>query len=165
MPAPAHLAADSPQPPRITGNAAWVDQAGHCLPRRETPLILTPRPQAGFPSPAADYIEDGIDLNTWLVSNPPATFFIRIQGDSMIDLGMLDGDVVAVDRSKEPRAGKVVIAAYDGNFYVKKLRRMGGRLALCSENAAKATAYPPMFLDEAQDHTIWGVVTGVVRKV
>ena len=83
----------------------------------------------------------------------------------MSDIGMLDGDVVTVDRSIEGRAGKIVVAAYDGNIFVKRLRKIGGRLALCSENAAKAVEYPPMFLDQAQDHTVWGVVTGVVRAL
>ena len=128
------------------------------------PLFDSPCAQAGFPSPAADYVEDRIDLNELLITNPPATFCVRIAGDSMIDLGLLDGDVVAVDRSITPRAGKIVVAAVDGNIYVKKLRRMGDRLALCSENQRRAADYPPMFLDECQDHTIWGVATGVVRK-
>jgi len=139
--------------------------AGLTLPRLDLSLVLSPKPQAGFPSPAADYVEERIDLNELLVSNPPATFFAKICGDSLIDMGLLDGDLVAVDRSLTPTRGCVVVAVYDGDIFIKVLRRVDGRLALCSENRERAAAYPPRFLDEAQDHTIWGVVTGAVRKL
>lgn len=128
------------------------------------PRFNSPRAQAGFPSPAADYVEDGIDLNDLLIHNPPATFFVRIAGDSLADAGVLDGDIASIDRSITPRPGQIVVVAYDGSIFIKRLRKVGGRLALCSENQRRATDYPPLFLDEAQDHTIWGVATGVVRK-
>lgn len=138
---------------------------GQGLPRLTIPMFESPRPQAGFPSPAADYVEERIDLNELLIRNPPATFCVRIAGDSMIDMGLLDGDIVTVDRSLEPRPGKVVVAAYDGSIFIKKLRKIGGRLALCSENQKQQADYPPMYLDQAQEHTVWGVVTGVVRTL
>lgn len=135
--------------------------------RRAAACVLyeSPRAQAGFPSPAADYVEERIDLNEFLIRNPPATFCVRIQGDSMVDLGLLDGDIVTVDRSLDPRPGKVVVAAYDGDLFIKILRRIDGRLALCSANEKRAAALAPKFLDQAQEHTLWGVVTGVVRRL
>jgi DNA polymerase V len=147
------------------GNATLVRGTTDRLSRVALPYFESPRAQAGFPSPAADYVEERIDLNELLIRNPPATFCVRIGGDSMIDMGMLDGDVVTVDRSIEPRPGKVVVAAFDGDIFIKVLRKVSGRLALCSENQKRAVSYPPMFLDEAQEHTIWGVVTGVVRTL
>ncbi len=149
--------------PRPAGNAALrrirIGSTRVALPR-----FSSPRAQAGFPSPAADYVEDGIDLNDLLIHNPPATFFVRVSGDSLIDAGVHDGDIAAIDRSITPRPGQIVVAAYDGNIFIKRLRKLGNRLALCSENQRRAAEYPPLFLDEAQDHTIWGVATGVVRK-
>ena len=167
MPTVAALLQEFRQPAGIrpVGNVEGFRLPGLDLPRLRLPLFESPRAQAGFPSPAADYVEEGIDLNQLLIRNPPATFFVRIKGHSMVDIGLLEGDMVSVDRSIDPRAGKVVVAAYDGSIFVKKLRKIGGRLALCSENQKQQTDYPPMFLDEAQDHTIWGVVTGVVRTL
>ena len=133
-------------------------------PRLELPLFVSPRPQAGFPSPAADYVEERIDLNELLIRNPPATFCTRLRGDSLEDIGLLDGDLVTVDRSITPRVGMIVLAVYDGDIFIKVLDRIGGRLALGSRNKARAAEYPPMFLDEAQDHSFWGAVTGAVRK-
>ena len=120
------------------GNAELVGALQSVQRGMTLPFIESPSPQAGFPSPAADYVEDGIDLNAWLISNPPATFCVRIQGDSMIDLGILGGDVVTVDRSRTPRPGAIVVAAFDGNIYIKRLRRLAGRLALCSENQKRS---------------------------
>lgn len=137
---------------------------GLCLPRVELPLILSPRPQAGFPSPAADYVEERVDLNEYLIRNAPATFCARIKGDSMRDEYLREGDVVMVDRSISPRPGMIVVAVYDGDIYIKVLDKVDGRLALCSRNESRALEYPPLYLDESQEHTIWGVVTGAVRK-
>lgn len=133
--------------------------------RAPIPRFAAPASQAGFPSPAADYIEEQIDINAWLIRNPPATFVVRVQGESMMDMGILSGDLVTVDRSITPRGGKVVVAAYDGTIYIKLLRKLGVRFALCSQNERRAADYPPLYLDQAQDCTIWGVVTGVVRRL
>lgn len=129
------------------------------------PLVESPKVQAGFPSPAADYVEEGIDLNRYLITNPPATFFARVQGESLIDEGLHDRDIVTVDRSLTPTKGKIVVAVFEDTIYIKKLGQVDGRLALCSANAAQAQDYPPMFLDQDPDHVIWGVVTSVVRKL
>lgn len=127
------------------------------------PLLVSPRIQAGFPSPAADYIEEVLDLNDLLVRNPPATFYVRVQGDSMVDALIFDGDILVVDRSLDATPGRIVVAAADGDLLVKRLRKIRGRLALCSENAARPD-YRPVYLDRTQDSTVWGVVTGLVRK-
>lgn len=128
------------------------------------PLFEIPPAQAGFPSPATDYLEEALDLNELLVRNPPATFYVRVKGASMIDVGLLDNDIAIVDRSITPKPGCIVVAACDGSIYIKRLRALTGRLALCSQNEARATAYPPLFLDQMQEHVLWGVVTGAVRK-
>lgn len=129
------------------------------------PLIASPCPQAGFPSPAADYVEESLDLNELMIRNPPATFFVRVKGESMVDAKIFEGDLLAVDRSIDARPGVVVVATYAGDIYVKRLAKLaGGRLALVSENAALREQYPVLHLDQTEDCTIWGVVTGSVRR-
>ena len=78
---------------------------------------------AGFPSPAEQYLEPPLDLNELLVKRPAATFFVRVQGDSMIGAGIHDGDLLVVDRSLRPADGDVIIASVDGDFTVKTYRR------------------------------------------
>jgi len=116
---------------------------------------------AGFPSPADDYVETALDLNRYLVANPAATFMVRVGGDSMVDAGILDGDVLVVDRSREPLPGRIVVAVLDGELTVKRLCRLRGRIFLAPEN----TAYSPIEVREDQELTVWGVVTGVIRKL
>lgn len=127
------------------------------------PLLEVPRIQAGFPSPAGDYADSTLDLNQLLVRNPPATFYVKVQGDSMSDALIFDGDILAVDRSIDALPGRIVVAAVDGDLLVKRLRRIDSRLALCSENAARPE-YRPVFLDASQETIVWGVVTGSVRR-
>ena len=81
---------------------------------------------AGFPSPAEQYQEPPLDLNELLVKRPAATFFVRVQGDSMIGEGIHDGDLLVVDRSLRPASGDVIIACVDGDFTVKTLRLGNG---------------------------------------
>ncbi len=150
---------------RDDGNAQALVRAAIEPPRVGIPFVSSPRPQAGFPSPAADYVEEGLDLNELLIDNPPATFFARVRGESLVDRGIFENDIVAVDRSRAPGRGRVVVAVYQGSIFIKVLGEIDGRLALCSENAAEAQAYPPMYLDEDPDHVIWGVVTSVVRQL
>ncbi|MDD3313590.1 translesion error-prone DNA polymerase V autoproteolytic subunit [Pseudodesulfovibrio sp.] len=116
---------------------------------------------AGFPSPADDYVETALDLNRYLVANPAATFMVRVGGDSMVDAGILDGDVLVVDRSREPLPGRIVVAVLDGELTVKRLCRLQGRIFLAPENSA----YRPIEVREDQELTVWGVVTGVIRKL
>lgn len=118
--------------------------------------------QAGFPSPAEDYAEGELDLNTFVINNPPATFFVRVTGDSMINAGIFPGDILVVDRSAEATTGKVIIAVLNGEFTVKRFKvDKSGKAALLPENPK----YPPILLNEEIDFRIWGVVTAVVRKV
>lgn len=144
---------------------AFMGPAAVDPPRRRLRLLESPRAQAGFPSPAADYVEGALDLNRWLVTNAPATFFVRTSGRSQIDIGIYDGDVLQVDRSVGPSNGRLVVAVVDGTLFVKEFQRAGGRVALLSNNAAEAAAYPPVYLDQAQDHAIWGCVVSVIRKL
>lgn len=116
--------------------------------------------QAGFPSPADDHLESSLDLNEHLVSNPAATFFVRVQGNSMKDAGIVDGDTLIVDRSVTPKDRQIVIAMLDGEFTVKRLRERGKRVFLQAENSE----FAPIEISENQELTIWGVVTFVIHR-
>ena len=116
---------------------------------------------AGFPSPADDYVETGLDLNDLLVRNPAATFMVRVSGDSMIGAGIHDGDILVVDRSETAVHGKIVVVALDGEMTVKRLHLKGGRCRLVPENKA----FQPIQVGSEQDLQVWGVVVGVVRRV
>ena len=127
------------------------------------PLLLplaAHRIPAGFPSPATDYAEDGLDLNGYLVQHPAATFLFSVQGHSMQGAGILDGDKVVVDRSVPARHGHIVIAVVDGEFTLKRLYQRHNRLELHPDNPA----FPPIRLTEGKQLEIWGVVVGVVRR-
>ncbi len=89
---------------------------------------------AGFPSPADDHMEGKLDLNNHLVKHPTATFFVRASGESMVGAGIHDGDILVVDRSLEPRHGKIIIAAVDGQLTVKRLQKRGSKTLLAPEN-------------------------------
>jgi len=116
---------------------------------------------AGFPSPADDHMEEKLDLNTHLVKHPTATFFVKASGDSMVGAGIHDGDILVVDRSLEPRQGRVVIAAIDGQLTVKRLKIKGPKTFLVPENKK----FRSIELNENNDVKIWGVVTSVIHKV
>jgi len=116
---------------------------------------------AGFPSPADDYIEDRLDLNQLLVQNKSSTFFLRVKGDSMINAGIHDGDIIVVDRSVEPIDRSVVVAVIDGELTVKRLILSNGIAELHAENQK----YEPIRFREGQDLTVWGVVTSSVHSV
>lgn len=95
--------------------------------------------------------------------NKPATFFIRFQGDSLTDLGILDGDIGTVDRSLQASPGCVVVAALDGEIVAKVYQLVGDRPALVSRN--ERIAYPTLYLDAYQDCILWGCVTSVARRL
>jgi DNA polymerase V len=116
---------------------------------------------AGFPSPAADFMENGIDLNTELSENPLATFYIKVKGNSMIDAGINDKDVLVVDRSLEPQNNKIAICFIDGEFTVKRIQLEQDCLYLMPENPN----YPPIKVTEENQLIIWGIVTYVIKKV
>jgi DNA polymerase V len=116
---------------------------------------------AGFPSPAADYEEDKLDLNRYLIKNPAATFFIRVTGYSMMGAGIYSGDLLIVDRSLEPRDKSVVIAIIDGELTVKRIRIRKKKITLEPEN----TNYSVRQITEDTDFQVWGVVTNVVHAL
>jgi len=113
---------------------------------------------AGFPSPATDYIEDDVDLNTHLIKNAPATFIIREQGKSMTNVGIYDGDLLIVDRSINPKNSSTVIANVNEELVVKTFIR--GK-----NNNYLASGPNKIELSENPNVIIWGVVTYVIHKL
>ncbi|EAB3262129.1 translesion error-prone DNA polymerase V autoproteolytic subunit [Salmonella enterica] len=112
----------------------------------------------GFPSPAADYIEQRIDLNELLVSHPSSTYFVKATGDSMIEAGINDGDLLVVDSSRTAEHGDIVIAAVDGEFTVKRLQ-LRPTVQLNPMNSA----YSPIIVDSEDILDVFGVVTFIVK--
>ncbi len=117
--------------------------------------------QAGFPSPADDYVEKKLDLNELLVTHPAATFFVRVEGHSMRDAQIYDGDVLIVDRSLQAESGSIVVAILSGEFTVKRLQKKKDRLFLVAENPT----FAPLEILPEMDFQVWGVVTYVIHKV
>ena len=113
----------------------------------------------GFPSPAEQYTQGSLDLNSYLVKNPEATFFVRAVGDSMTGAGIRSGDILTVDRSLEPVDGSIVIACVDNEFTVKTLRRNAGNIMLEAANSD----YPPIILSDGMELRIFGVVTSCIH--
>lgn len=124
------------------------------------PLMVS-RIAAGFPSPADDYVEKQIDLNTHLIQHREATFILRVTGWSMRDAGIFDGDEIIVDRAITAVDGKIVVAAINGDLTVKRLRRIGSTVHLVAENPE----FPAIILKEGEELCIWGVVTRVLHRV
>ena len=116
--------------------------------------LLTDSVSAGFPSPADDYTEENIDLNEHLISNPFSTFFLRVKGDSMINSGIYDKDLIIVDKSLTPKPGNIVIAMIEGEFTVKRFSIKNNKLYLKAENHN----YPDFNFEDYSDIHIWGVV-------
>jgi len=116
---------------------------------------------AGFPSPADDYVEGKVDLNNIVIKNQDSTFYMKVEGDSMIKANINDGDVLVVDKSIEPVHGKIVIAILDGEFTVKTLYNKDGVIKLVPANEN----YEEIILGEYQELNVWGVVTFVLHKI
>ncbi|MFJ4155625.1 LexA family protein [Pseudomonas sp. NPDC089752] len=115
---------------------------------------------AGFPSPAADHMEQPISLDELFNLRAPHMYLVRIDGDSMQGAGIFDGDLVLVDRSIDARHGHIVIAAVNGEPLCKRLQQVGGQVLLRSENPR----FAPRYIMEGDDFMIWGVVTFSVRS-
>lgn len=137
----------------------------HVIEINPCPFLLTPCPlplytkvQAGFPSPADDYMAGKLDLNTYLIRHPAATFFIRVTGDSMRDAGIRENDLLIVDKSLEATNNKIVIAVVNGEFTVKRLKYINKEAYLVPEN----DDFQPTKVDEGS--YIWGVVTSVIHQ-
>lgn len=116
---------------------------------------------AGFPSPAADFTESNIDLNKELAKNPLATFYVKVNGNSMIDAGINDKDILVVDRSIEPRDNKIAVCLVDGEFTVKRIKLDKDCLYLLPENKN----YQPIKITEENQITIWGIVTYIIKMI
>ena len=116
--------------------------------------LLNDSVSAGFPSPADDYTEENIDLNEHLISNPFSTFFLRVKGESMINAGIKDKDLIIVDKSLIAKPGDIVIAMIDGEFTIKRLSIKNDELYLKAENHN----YPDFNFKNHIDVQIWGVV-------
>ena len=116
---------------------------------------------AGFPSPATDYIEDDIDLNSQLITNPPATFIIRVQGKSMTNVGIYDGDLLIVDKSLDPKNFSTVIANVNEELVVKTIVKRKGINYLTS---GLKNTLDTISLTDNPEIIIWGVVTYVIHK-
>lgn len=142
------------KPLRLVGVASELDDSQKC------PLYLSPV-SAGWPSPAEDYVDRQINLHELVVKNPAATFFLRASGDSMIGVGIHDGDLLVVDRSAEASANKIVIAAVDGELLVKKIIRRGRRVYLQPANPD----YPEIDVSDREYVYVWGVVTYALHKL
>ena len=119
------------------------------------------RVPAGFPSPAEDFIEDHLDLNEHLIHHPAATFFVRASGQSMVNAGIFDGDLLIVDRALSPQDGDIVIAVLFGELTVKRIRKRRDRLLLEPENAV----YPVIEVPQEADFQVWGVVTNAIHRL
>ena len=117
---------------------------------------------AGFPSPATDYIEEDIDLNIHLIKNVPATFIIRVQGKSMIDIGINDGDLLVVDKSLNPKNFSTVIANVHDELVVKSFVKEKDKQFLTS--GSKRTENK-IIINSESDVFVWGVVTYVIHSV
>lgn len=116
---------------------------------------------AGFPSPADDFLEPSLDLNRSLIRNPASTFFVRVEGDSMKDDGIDDGDLLVVDKSLEPCDGCVAVCFLDGEFTLKRVRIGEDRITLMPANKR----YKPIEIGRDEDFAVWGVVTYAIKKI
>lgn len=115
---------------------------------------------AGFPSPAADFMGQTIDLNEELIKNEASTFYGRVRGDSMKDIGINDGDLLIIDKSVETRDGKIAVCFLDGEFTVKRIKIEKNACWLVAENEK----YPPIKVTQDNDFIVWGIVQHVVKS-
>jgi DNA polymerase V len=113
----------------------------------------------GFGAAADDYAERGIDLNEQLIRNKPATFFMKVSSNSMINAGIFNGDIVIIDKSVQPTNGKIVIAVVDGEMLIRRFEKTFNKLLLTADAPKIATIH----VNEMSDVKIWGVVMWVMR--
>ena len=116
--------------------------------------------KAGFPSPAEDFTEVSIDLNLELLKNPSSTFFCRVSGDSMQDIGIADGDLLIVDKSLEPKGDKIAVCFIDGEFTLKKIKLDKDCCWLIPANKN----YKPIKVTSENEFIVWGVVTYAIKS-
>nr|WP_279053198.1 translesion error-prone DNA polymerase V autoproteolytic subunit [Acinetobacter tandoii] len=144
-----------------TKNEIEIDQIRQIDPATHLEIPLaSERIQAGFPSPAQDYVENTLDLNEHLIKNPAATFIVRVNSLSMLGIGIDVNDELIVDRSLEAKHRDIVIALVDNEFTVKRLMIEGDQHWLKTENPD----FQDIHFDEGQELVIWGVVTRVLKS-
>lgn len=125
--------------------------------------LYSSKVSAGFPSPAEEHVEKRLNPNEFLIDQEDATFFVTIQGQSMIDVGLLPGDKAVVDRSKRASIGDIVLAVVDGEFTIKTLARTkDGNASLLPANSTGT--YSPIEIKEGMSFEVWGLVTGSFRR-
>jgi DNA polymerase V len=117
--------------------------------------------QAGFPSPADDFLDLDINLQDYLIKHPSATFCVRANGSSMENAGINSGDVMIVDRSLEPKNNTIILAVIDSEFTVKRIKKSGDKLFLNPEN----DAFKPIEITEEMNFIVWGIVTHIIHEV
>ena len=145
---------------------------------KQLELLLAPQIKAGFPSPAQDYMDGIMDLNKELVRHPAATFYGRVVGDSMVNAGVDEGDVLVIDKSLEPQEGDMAVCFIDGEFALKfisfKDPQKGGQEAhkpgvsyniLGCKDLWLLSGNPHWNHIEGNDFTVWGIVTYVIKKI
>jgi len=123
--------------------------------------LMASKISAGFPSPAQDYVEGKLDLNEYMIAHPASTFFVRVDGYSMVGAGIQPNDILVVDRSLEAVNNRIVIAIVEGELTVKRLKIEANEYYLMPESED----YPSIHIVEDMDFAIWGVVTFVIHKV
>jgi DNA polymerase V len=133
----------------------------HPNPEQKVYILFCSKIKAGFPSPADDYIDQTLDLNEYLITHPAATFFLKVDGESMINLGIHHNDVLIVDRSIQAKSGMVVVVSIDGQFTVKQLKKINNKVFLMPANAK----FSPMEITDTMELTVWGVVTNAIHSL
>lgn len=116
---------------------------------------------AGFPSPAEDFLEGSLDLNRLVIRHPEATFFARVEGDSMQDEGIAEGDILVVDKAVEPYDGCLAVSYIDGEFTLKRVRIEPDRILLVPANPK----YRTIEISPDNDFAVWGVVRWILKNV
>lgn len=123
--------------------------------------FLESKVPAGFPSPAQDSDSDILDLNRELISSPSSTFCARVTGDSMIDCGIDDGDILIIDKALTPHDGSIAVCYIDGDFTVKRISIKENGIYLVPENKR----YEPIKVSEESNFQVWGIVTHIIKPV
>lgn len=142
-------------------DAGFIEKSstGRLIPKQlSMPLKILGSVQAGFPSPAEEELLDTLTLDDYMISNPQATFLLKVSGDSMIDEGIKPGDLVLIDKSRRAKNGHIVLAEIDGEWTLKFLEKRGQKVRLIAAN----NKYPPF--EPRQELVIAGVVVGVIRR-
>jgi DNA polymerase V len=123
-------------------------------------LLYVGKIKAGFPSPAADFVESAIDINKYIIKHPSATFYARVDGNSM-DQDFNNGDILVIDKSLPPTNGKIAVCFVDGEFTVKRIKIEKDKCLLIPSNSD----FPVLEVNENNNFMIWGIVTFVIKKM